>query len=329
MFSVRDGIIQSAHRQHEIQAQLKRIQWRCTNEQFAYMAQRTVESVCVALAKQAVQQTGISRLAISGGVASNIKATQLIRNDSEITDVYVFPHMGDGGLAYGSAVSAALEHENSAPAELTRLDLGPDYDKDAIVGALRLAGLPVNHIEDLATETAERLLNEQIVLWFQGRMEYGPRALGQRSALARADRPALRNRLNGVLKRRSFYQPFCPSLLESDAEQVLLDWSGPSNRFMTTAYTVKPEFQEQLSGVIASDGSCRPHVIEQNNPSVFASMLRVMHERTGIGAILNTSFNIHGEPIVCTPTEAIDVYLRSAADALAIGPYFVAKDNDL
>jgi carbamoyltransferase len=162
-------------------------------------------------------------------------------------------------------------------------------------------------------------------MWFQGRMEYGPRALGHRSVLARPDLPRLRDRLNLVLKRRVWYQPFCPSMLESDAVRVLSDWTGGRNRSMTMAYEVGESFRDQLRGVISIDGTCRPQVVADADTSDFAQLLREGRTRWGIGAVLNTSFNIHGEPLVCSPAEAIDVFQRSGADALAIGPFLVHR----
>jgi carbamoyltransferase len=162
-------------------------------------------------------------------------------------------------------------------------------------------------------------------MWFQGRMEYGPRALGHRSVLARPDRPDLRDRLNLVLKRRVWYQPFCPSMLESEAERLLADWAGGSNTCMTMAYDVSPCFRNRLAGVISVNGTCRPQILADDEPGDFADLLREARARWGVGAVLNTSLNIHGEPMVCSPEEAIDVFLRSGADAIAMGPFFIER----
>jgi carbamoyltransferase len=166
---------------------------------------------------------------------------------------------------------------------------------------------------------ADLLEAGRIVMWFQGRMEYGPRALGHRSVLARPDRLALRDRINLVLKRRVWYQPFCPSMLESEGPRLLGDWTGGRNRAMTMAYEVAPRYREQLAGVISVDGTCRPQLVPDGDGSAFAELLHEARRRWGVGAVLNTSFNIHGEPLVCSPVEAVDVFLRSGADALAIG----------
>ena len=220
------------------------------------------------------------------------------------------------------AASAAGEHINL---DLTRLDLGPSFTTPVIGAALRAAGFEAEPVDGLAARVADALGEGRIVMWFQGRMEYGPRALGNRSVLARPDRTDVRDRLNLVLKRRVWYQPFCPSMLESEAVRVLADWTGGRNSCMTMAYEVSACFRNRLAGVISINGTCRPQVVPDNEPGAFAELLREARTRWSVGAVLNTSFNIHGEPIVCSPEEAIDVFLRSGADALAIGPFLVER----
>ncbi len=324
---VRDGVVETARPGHSLRRALARIHWQYPNEQFAYLAQRVVEHTCTALARDAVRLTGLDRLALAGGVVSNIRATRCIRLLPEVKDVYVFPHMGDGGLALGSAAAVAAAAGDPVDIGLARLDLGPAYAAPAIATALRAAGFTVEPVDGLASRVADALADGRILMWFQGRMEYGPRALGNRSVLARPDRVAVRDRLNLVLKRRVWYQPFCPSMLQSEARRVLADWSSPSNRSMTMAYTVSACFRDRLAGVVSVDGTCRPQVVDDDEPGEFAELLREARARWAVGAVLNTSFNIHGEPIVCTPAEAIDVFVRSGADALAIGPFLVERSG--
>jgi carbamoyltransferase len=324
---VRDGVIETVRPGHRARRALADIHWRYPNEQFAYLAQRVVERTCVALARDAVRLTGLDRLALAGGVVSNIRASRCIRLLPEVKDVYVFPHMGDGGLALGAGVAAASAAGERIDIDLGDLDLGPAYEAQDIEGALRSSGIVTKQVTDLTSRVAGMLAEGRIVMWFQGRMEYGPRALGNRSVLARPDRIDLRDRLNLVLKRRVWYQPFCPSLLESEAPRVLVDWSSPSNRSMTMAYEVAPCFRERLAGVVSIDGTCRPQLVRDDDPSAFAGVLREARSRWSVGALLNTSFNIHGEPMVCSPIEAIDVFARSGADALAIGPFLIERSD--
>ena len=327
LLRVHNGRIHTPYRQQALLARLKQVYWTYPSEQFAFMAQRTVEHICTRLAHDAVRLTGIPRVVTAGGVASNIKANQRIRCLPEVDDLYVFPHMGDGGLAVGAAYATAFQDGGSPSTGLPTVALGPAFSLEEMTAALRDAGLPATPTDEIASRTANLLLDNRIVLWFQGRMEYGPRALGQRSVLARPDRPFLRDRLNRVLKRRSLYQPFCPSVLEEEASTAFLDWSGPSNPFMTMSYTVSPEARALFAGVLAPDHSCRPHIVSETDTSPFAEMLRTLRRDIGVGAVLNTSFNIHGEPMVCTPHEAVDVFLRCGADALALGPFLVTQEN--
>ena len=325
LIGVHEGRIQVAETGPALERRLRRIHWKSSNEQFAQMAQRAVEVTCTELARDAVKRSGESTLVVAGGVASNIKATRAMRLLPDVGAVHVFPHMGDGGLALGAAIACARAHQQELSIDLSKLDLGPEYPLDAIASALAARGLSYLQPPCIENAVADLLAQDAIVLWFQGRMEYGPRALGQRSVLARPDRAALRDRLNRALKRRAWYQPFCPSLLESEAPRLLADWDGPSNPHMTMAYMVKPECRDRMAGVIGPDGSCRPQIVPDEASGSFARLLHQMRARLGTGALLNTSFNVHGEPLVCTPDDAVDVYLRSGADAIALGPYLVVR----
>jgi carbamoyltransferase len=323
---VKDGIITTEWPGHAFRRPLSQVHWRFPNEQFAYLAQQTVERVVVALGRDAVRLTGHRRLALAGGVVSNVKATRQIRLLPEVEDVFVFPHMGDGGLAFGAAVSASVARGDRPGIDISRLDLGPAYDPQVIESSLRAASLsPACVGGNLPCRVSDLLAVGKIVMWFQGGMEYGPRALGHRSVLARPDRADLRDRLNLVLKRRVWYQPFCPSMLESEAARLLADWTGGRNRAMTMAYKVSDEHRDRLAGVTSVDGTCRPQIVPDDDGQPFTEILRLARERWGIGAVLNTSFNIHGEPLVCSPDQAVDVFLRSGADALAIGPFLVMR----
>jgi carbamoyltransferase len=324
LIHVRDGVIETAAPGHALRREIARIHWRYANEAFAFLAQQVVEQIVVALARDAVRLTGLRRLALGGGVVSNVKAGRRVRLMKEIDDVFVFPHMGDGGLAAGAAIAVATDA--GVPVRWSdRLDLGPAYDEATIEHSLSTAGLRGERVADLPGRVAELLAGGQVVMWFQGGMEYGPRALGNRSVLARPDRPDLRDRLNLVLKRRVWYQPFCPSMLESDAFRVLDDWSGGRNRAMTMAYRVAERYRCRMAGVMSVDGTCRPQIVADGEPGRFPALLRAAQKLWQVGAVLNTSFNIHGEPLVCTPDEAVDVFKRAGADALAIGPFLVLQ----
>ena len=326
-FSIEKGRMRARVPGHAMARELKRWHWSMANEQFAFIAQRTVERVCGDLVKSAIELTGVHRVALAGGVASNIKANRVIRMLPDVEDVFVFPHMGDGGLALGAALAAADSRDGVRSSD--SLALGPEFGRDAIESALQRAGLQPTASDNVSRDVAERIVAGQVICWFQGRMEYGPRALGYRSVLARPDRADLRDRLNLILKRRVWYQPFCPSVLAEEAPRLFNDWTraGRGNRAMTMAYQVRPDYRQAMSGVTSIDGSCRPQLVDESGGEPLAPVLRRLRALLGVGAVLNTSFNIHGEPLVCSPAEAIDVFQRCGADALAIGPYIVERPD--
>jgi carbamoyltransferase len=299
------------------------VHWCTPNERFARLGQRAVEVVATALVTDAVRMTGCPRVALAGGVASNVKTNRMIRLLPGMEDVYVFPHMGDGGLALGAAIAA---HAAAGDMPAVRLDprtVGPQHSREEMLAALSSHTLTVTEPDDLAAAVAARLRADQILCWFQGGMEYGPRALGQRSIIARPDSLKVKDRLNLVLKRRIWYQPFCPSLLASEAARLFDDWAHGvhSSRTMTMAYMTAPEHRAALAGVINIDGSCRPQIVADEEDSDWARLLAEVKAQTGTGALLNTSFNIHGEPLVHTPHQAVDVFRRGGADALVMGPF--------
>jgi carbamoyltransferase len=292
------------------------------SEQFAYHAQSALEAKTVELISDAVRSTGFTRLAYAGGVAANVKVNLGLMERAGLDDIFIFPHMGDGGIALGAALWAAASH-GVRTFDLGGLDLGPAVPEAAIAKALSDSGLPRRRSRCLEREVAARVAAGEVVLWFQGRMEYGPRALGQRSILARPDRPAIRHRLNQKLKRRVWYQPFCPSFLDEEAPRLLEDWNGRLDRFMTMAYRVSPEGRERLAGVLAEDGTCRPQMVGAAGGGRFRKLLEEVRAVTGVGALLNTSFNIHGEPLVATPEDALRAFVKSGAEALAMGEWIV------
>jgi carbamoyltransferase len=323
MLEARDLAFHTSPPARRLRAPLRRVLWRVPNEQFAFMAQRALERASVALVANAVRQTGERRVALAGGVASNIKVNRRIRLLPDVDEVFVFPHMGDGGLAAGAAAHACLDAGTIPAFDRPSLDYGPSYTPAEIRSALDAHGLAYRECPDVARAVSSLLADGRVVLWHQGGMEFGPRALGHRSVLARPDRPELRGRLNLVLKRRVWYQPFCPSMLVSEARRLLADFTGTVNRHMTMAYLVGDEHRASLAGVINVDGSCRPQMVDDDADGPYAALLRAMRERIGVGAVLNTSLNIHGAPLVCTPAESVAVLLESGADALAVGPFLV------
>jgi carbamoyltransferase len=308
-------------------SELKKILWQYPSEQFAYMAQRVLEKRGLALIRNALARTGERHVALAGGVFSNIKLNMKIAELPETGHVFVFPHMGDGGLAVGAAMGVNYERFGVRRYTLKNLSLGPAFSDDDILASLKRWGFPYVKLDDAPGRAASLVLDGEIIFWFQGRMEIGPRALGNRSIVARPDRRAIKDRLNLVLKRRVWYQPFCPSILSSDAEALLyLDGQDiRDNRFMTTAFRVREDYRQVMEGVTNIDGTCRPHFVGDEDPR-YRDLLIQVKGGLGMGVVLNTSFNIHGEPMVCTPDDALDMFGRTQVRYLFLGDFLVTKN---
>jgi len=301
--------------------ELKKVLWRYPSEQFAYMAQRVLEIKILELVKNGLSATGLNQVALAGGVFSNIKVNMLIRTLPGVRECFVFPHMGDGGLALGAALSVNYDLKGIHSYPLDDVFLGIGYSEDLIKSILDNSGLEYSYCDNIEEETAKLISQGYIVFWFQGRMEYGPRALGHRSILALPNSKRIKDLLNLRLKMRVWYQPFCPTMLEEDAQFYLEEYDTP-NRFMTMGYMVKDNKREEIEGVISVDGSCRPQIIN-GDESQYGRLLAKIKELTGKGVVLNTSFNIHGDPMVCSPQDAIDTLKRTRNDYLVMGNYLV------
>lgn len=283
---------------------LKKVLWRHPSEQFAYMAQRTLEIKISELVSNAVRKAGCGDIALAGGIFSNIKVNMRIRLLPNVTSCFVFPHMGDGGLALGAAAWINYVRNGISAYPLRNVYWGLEYSRREIEEAARSSGYRYRFCDDPAQEAANLITQGNIVFWFQGRMEYGPRALGNRSILALPGSRKIKDDLNLRLKMRVWYQPFCPSLLEDEARRLLNDADDEPNRFMTMGYMIREEYRKDLEGVIGLDGSCRPQMVGDEAP-LFKQLLIAVRNQTGFGVLLNTSFNVHGEPLVCSPADAL------------------------
>ncbi len=327
---VQDLALQAEGTSRTLYRRMKRILWRYPSEQFAYMAQRTLERNSLALVGEALRRTGLRHVAVAGGVFSNVKMNMQIASLPEVDRFYVFPHMGDGGLAVGAALTVYHRQNGIPPASpLSNLDIGPSFSEEDILAVLRQRPFPHRPVEEPSRLAAELILRGEIVLWFHGGMEYGPRALGFRSILARPDDRTLKDRLNLLLKMRVWYQPFCPSMLLEDAD-ALLHTEGQDirdNRFMTMAYHVRKARLPLLEGVVNIDGTCRPQFVGDENPP-YRDLLRHVKASLGYGVVLNTSFNIHGEPLVCTPGEALAMMEKTGIRHLFLHRFLVENPGE-
>jgi carbamoyltransferase len=314
-------------------AEVERVAWFWPREQVCYMAQRTLELLVPKIAESVITQVETGNLGYAGGVASNIKVNRLIRTNPRVKRLFVCPHMGDGGLALGAAWAASARR-GVVPRPLDHLFLGSgsngqqDGIDQQVIAALEGHSIPVQRCMDIVANTARLIADGKVVMWYQGAMELGPRALGHRSILARADSTRIKDDLNLRLKRRVWFQPFCPSMLTSEARRLLSDFRGPDeNPFMTCGFLVRPEHLATLQGVIGPDGSCRPQMVRDDDRTLYTELLKELKRVTGVGVLLNTSFNLHGEPLVNTVSEAVNTWIRSGVDYLVIEDMLLRKPD--
>lgn len=302
---------------------LNKILWNTPREEFSYMAQRVLEKTVIQLFQNAIDETGLSDVCWAGGVSSNIKANMKIKDLPKLKRWFVFPHMGDGGLAIGAAIYLNHELNGEKRCKLHNLYLGPEYSEDEIKKSLNDFKEKVKFEErdDIAKFFGDMIADKNFVLWYQGRMEIGPRALGNRSILAPAFSMEIKDELNLHIKKRNWFQPFCPSLLKEEAEKFFIDIKG-YDKFMTMGYRTKPEVRDRVKAVINIDGSARPQMLEDENPN-YRKLIEQVKKRTGDGIILNTSFNLHGEPIVCTPKDALQTMIKTKTKCMALGNFFI------
>ncbi|OGR04200.1 MAG: hypothetical protein A2284_16050 [Deltaproteobacteria bacterium RIFOXYA12_FULL_61_11] len=263
-------------------------------------------------------------LAVAGGVFANIRLNARLAALDFVEDLFVFPNMGDGGCALGGALAARYHrsHQNleALPKGLPHVYLGPAYDDVDFEKALHGTGLEVTMLDSPSRTVATCLAAGLIVGWFQGRTEYGPRALGNRSILAPAISTLYHEELNRRLHRDDF-MPFAPVLIEEVASRCFKDYKASSrtHEFMTTLYTATKWFTEKCPAAVHVDGTARPQVVRRDVNPLYHEILDNYFRMTGIPAVINTSFNTHEEPIVCSPSNAVHCFQSGAAELLVLG----------
>jgi carbamoyltransferase len=297
-------------------------------EDVAAGVQRNTEDVVAAYVRDALDRTGARRLALSGGVFSNVRLNQVVWNRSECEEIYVHPHMGDGGLAAGAALDA-FHRAPASPHEPLRLDhvyLGPahtDYEIERTLA--RYPELAVRCPKSIVEEVARLLSERKVVARFGGAMEYGPRALGNRSILCHARDASVNDWLNKRLARSEF-MPFAPVVTDTAAPRYFAGFDPArcrASRFMTVTYDVTERCLAEAPAIVHVDRTARPQVVRREDNPEYFDIVEAYGRITGSPILVNTSFNMHEEPIVNDPDTAIRSFLRSGLDVLALGPFLV------
>ena len=287
--------------------------------------QKATDTIVVQMARQAERETGMKNLCMAGGVALNCVSNSKILEQTSFREIFVQPAAGDAG---GSVGAAFYVHntllKNARTFVMEDAFLGPEFGDDPIGAFLREKGIPFRTCEreQMLKETAELISQQHVVGWFQGRMEFGPRALGSRSILADARNPRNQSVVNLKIKFRESFRPFAPAVLEERAgEYFEVDRPNP---FMLFVANVRPEKRE-IPAVTHVDGSARLQTVNRKQHPLFYDLLKEFDRQTGCPVMINTSFNVRGEPIVCTPEEAWRCFMRTDMDALVMGSFILEK----
>ena len=294
------------------------------HKNLAYAVQDACERAMLNLARSAVKQTGCRNLCLAGGVALNSKANGKILSEGIVDRIFIQPAAGDDGGCLGAALAPYLDKGGKLPLHKMRhAYLGPESSDAEIEKALRTYKLRTTRVADPANVAAEHLANGKILGWFQGRMEFGPRALGSRSILADPRDPEMNTKVNNAVKFREWWRPFAPSMLAEVADQYIE--SATDSPFMILTSQVRSDKRSVIPSVTHVDGSARPQTVERDVNPLYWRLINEFGQRTGVPVVMNTSFNLRGEPIVCTPTDAIRTFFSSGMDALMIGSFLVEK----
>ncbi len=289
--------------------------------------QQLAEDATVAYIKRMLKRSPAKNICLAGGVFANVKINQRIREISGVENVYVQPAMNDSGTSLGAALVVWMERNpRSKWGEHKSVYLGPSYTDAQIEECLKKHNLSFQRVENVEKLLGKMIYEGKIIGRYDGMLEWGPRALGNRSIIARPIQKGINDSLNERLRRTEF-MPFAPSMLDEDAPDFLVDYDPGhiASRYMTITYNVKPAMIDRIQAAVHVDGTARPQVVrEKDNPSYYR-IIKEYKKHSGFGVIVNTSFNMHEEPIVDTPEDAIRSFLVGAVDVLSLGPYIVEK----
>jgi carbamoyltransferase len=293
-------------------------------EDIAAEAQRVFEREMMDIILSWLKKEGTTKLCCSGGAFLNIKLNQRIWESGQVTHQHIFPNAGDGGLPIGQALWAHYYLNGSSEiGVITNVYWGPEFDDKEIEVILKERNLNYKYYDDVVSVSAKLLAEGKILGWFQGRMESGPRALGNRSILMDPGKKENKDIINERVKFREPFRPFCPSLPVEAADNYLENWR--MERYMITSFKTMDETRNEIPAVVHVDGTLRPQIVERDQNEKFWRLLTEFGRLTGTPVLLNTSFNIKGEPIVCTPRDAIRCFYDTGMDYLVMGNFIISK----
>jgi len=291
--------------------------------------QERFEEAYIAYIKRAIRLTGSRNIVLSGGCALNCKSNGRIVKELNIKNLYIQPAAGDAGTSVGAGYLGYLKYSKAkkfVPKYYDHSYFGPYYnDKEILQSLKRYSSIKFKKIRNIENYVAELLHKQKVIGWYQGRVEFGPRALGNRSIIASPEKISIKNRINSKIKKREFFRPFAPSVIEGYEKKIFnLKCNSP---FMLIATDINKKFLNKINAVKHLDNSARIQVVlKKTNPKYF-KLITELHKLNGLPLILNTSFNGKGEPIVCTPNDAIESFLKNGLDFLVMNNFFVFKNG--
>lgn len=296
-------------------------------QQISWGAQKVLEDAMCGVIRDAVAKTGLRKVAMAGGTFANVRLNQKILELDCVDDIFIHPHMGDGGVTVGSALDVTATHQGLKPYAISNVYWGNSATDEMIVDSLQ--GFPVTYekVSDPAEHIAECLAGKKVVGLFNGRMEYGPRSLGQRSIIAEPTDESMMNWLNERLDRTEF-MPFAPICIEEDAPEYFANFDAGrlASRFMTVCFDVTEHGKKMAPGIVHKDGTARPQIVNATENKYVYDALQAYKRKTGLSLGINTSFNKHEEPIVCQPNDAVEELVRGGIDILFIENYKVTSN---
>lgn len=294
------------------------------HKDIAFAVQELCEAAMMNVVSLALQKCRSRNLCLAGGVALNSKANGKIVASGLVHNIFVQPAASDDGVALGAAIAPFLDGGQRLPIRPMRhAYLGPSFDDNSIETALNTYKIRRSRLSDPAATAAEFLSRGKILGWYQGRMEFGPRALGNRSILADPRDPEMNVKVNNAVKFREWWRPFAPSFKKEAAPDYLE--SAYDSPFMILTAQVRPEKRSVIPSVTHVDGSARAQTVEREVNPLYYRLIEEFGKRTGVPVVMNTSFNLRGEAIVHTPTDAIRTFFSSGMDALLLGSFLVEK----
>ena len=293
------------------------------HKNIAASLQDALEKTVIHLAKWMYEKTGYKNFALAGGTFLNCKTNGVLLQQDFVDDIFIQPTSSDIGGALGSAVKVAVDNGQKFK-EMKHAYLGSQNSEEEIEKELKIAKVPYERIDDVAGTTAELLAENKIVGWVEGRMEFGPRALGSRSILTSTKDPKMKDILNDKVKHREPFRPFCPSII---AESVDDYFTGKirDSPFMILSFDVKGEMRDRVPAIVHVDGSARPQFVEKDVNPLYHDMIKKFGKITGDPIVLNTSFNDKGQPIVRVPDQAIKMFYGTGMDCLVLGNFLLKK----